>query len=157
MTTTMTMTLTSEAFTQGQPIPPKYTGDGRDISVPLKWADTPPDTQSFALICEDPDAPRGTWTHWVLYNLPAQARELPEGVPAEKTLSDGAMQGKNDFGNVGYGGPAPPRGHPHRYFFKLYALDRKLDLRPGTTLSELLSAMAGHVLAESHLVGSYKR
>jgi Raf kinase inhibitor-like YbhB/YbcL family protein len=153
----MTMTLTSNAFTEGQPIPGQYTGDGRDISVPLKWADPPADTQSFALICEDPDAPRGTWTHWVLYNLPPQTRELPEGVPAEATLSDGAMQGKNDFGNTGYGGPAPPRGKPHRYFFKLYALDRKLELRPGATRSQVLSAIAGHILAESHLMGSYKR
>lgn len=153
----MTMTMTSEAFTEGQPIPAQYTGDGKDISVPLKWANPPPETQTFALICEDPDAPRGTWTHWVLYNLPAQTRELPEGVPAERTLADSAVQGKNDFGNIGYGGPAPPRGHPHRYFFKLYALDKKLDLRPGATRSQVLSAAAGHVLAESHLMGSYKR
>jgi Raf kinase inhibitor-like YbhB/YbcL family protein len=157
MTMTMTMTLTSDAFTEGQPIPTKYTGDGRNVSVPLKWADPPADTQSFALICEDPDAPRGTWTHWVLYNLPPQTREQPEGVPPEATLPDGAMQGKNDFGNIGYGGPAPPRGNPHRYFFKLYALDKQLDLRPGAMRSQVLPAMAGHVLAESHLMGSYKR
>jgi Raf kinase inhibitor-like YbhB/YbcL family protein len=153
----MTMTLTSNAFTEGQPIPGPYTGDGRDISPPLKWADPPANTQSFALICEDPDAPRGIWTHWVLYNLPERTRALPEGVPAEATLADGAMQGKNDFGNAGYGGPAPPRGKPHRYFFKLYALDSKLDLRPGATRSQVLSAMSGHILAESHLMGSYQR
>jgi Raf kinase inhibitor-like YbhB/YbcL family protein len=157
MTMTMTMTLTSNAFTEGQPIPAQYTGDGRNGSPPLKWADPPADTQNFALICEDPDAPRGTWTHWVLFNLPPESRDLREGVPPEGTLADGAMQGKNDFGNLGYGGPAPPRGKPHRYFFKLYALDRRLDLRPGATRSQVLAAMAGHVLAESHLMGSYKR
>ncbi len=157
MTMTMTMTMTSDAFTEGQPIPMRYTGDGKDISVLLKWSDATPDTQSFALICEDPDAPTGTWTHWVLFNLPPEARELREGVPLEGSLSDGAFQGKNDFGKLGYGGPAPPRGNPHRYFFKLYALDRRLDLRAGATRTQVLSAMAGHVLAESHLMGTYKR
>jgi Raf kinase inhibitor-like YbhB/YbcL family protein len=153
----MPMKLTSSAFAEGQAIPVQFTGDGHDISVPLKWTDAPEETKSFALICEDPDAPRGIWTHWVLCNLPADVCELQEGVAATATLSSGAIQGKNDFGNVGYGGPAPPRGKPHRYFFKLYALDRRLDPRPVITRSQLLSAMAGHVLAECHLMGTYKR
>jgi Raf kinase inhibitor-like YbhB/YbcL family protein len=114
-------------------------------------------TQTFALICEDPDAPRGTFTHWILFNLPAQSRELSEGVPREATLPNGARQGTADFGKVGYGGPAPPPGKPHRYFFKLYALDRQLDLKPGATKAQVLAAMTGHILAEGQIMGKYAR
>jgi Raf kinase inhibitor-like YbhB/YbcL family protein len=154
----MNLELTSAAWREGQPIPAKYTGDGRDLSPPLKWHDPPENTQSFALICEDPDAPRGTYTHWVIFNIPSASRELPEGVPPEATLPDGAIQGKNDFGKIGYGGPAPPPGKPHRYFFKLFALDTHLDLKAGTTKPQLEKAVAGdHVLATGTLMGTYGR
>jgi Raf kinase inhibitor-like YbhB/YbcL family protein len=151
------MQLTSTAFGEGDTIPKQCTGDGKDVSPPLKWADVPPSTKSVALICDDPDAPRGTWVHWVLFNLPATARELPEGVPPEKTLESGARQGTNDFRKIGYGGPAPPPGKPHRYFFKLYALDRTLDLKEGATKEQVVQAMKGHVLAEGQLMGKYSR
>ncbi len=114
----MTLELTSSAFQEGQPIPQQHTGDGKDVSPALKWTDPPAGTKSFALVCDDPDAPRKTWVHWVLFNVAAESRELGEGVPAQETLPGGARQGKNDFGKIGYGGPAPPRGKPHRYFFK---------------------------------------
>ena len=153
----MTLQLTSSAFGEGQTIPAKHTGDGQDTSPPLAWSNPPAGTTSFALICDDPDAPRGTWVHWVLFNLPGDLHELKEGVPAEGTLGNGARQGKNDFGNLGYGGPAPPRGKPHRYFFKLYALDTKLDLPAGATKNQLLAAMKGHALAEGQLMGKYQR
>src|SRR5262245_18052333 len=153
----MTMQLTSTAFREGEPIPKQYTGDGRNVSPPLRWADPPDGAKSFALIADDPDAPRGTWVHWVLFNLPADALELPEGVPANDSLKNGAKQGKNDFGKLGYGGPAPPPGKPHRYFFKLYALDTQLNLPAGATREQLLAAISGHVLAEGQLMGRYGR
>jgi Raf kinase inhibitor-like YbhB/YbcL family protein len=154
---TMTMELTSTAFAEGATIPKKHTGDGADTSPPLQWSAPPQGTRSLALICDDPDAPRGTWVHWVLFNLPAPLRSLDEGVPAGETLTNGARQGKNDFGNLGYGGPAPPRGKPHRYFFKLYALDVLLDLPAGAGKDQLLAAMQGHILAEGQLMGLYGR
>ena len=153
----MTIQLSSTGFDEGQTIPKQHTGDGRNSSPPLRWQDAPAGTASWALICEDPDAPRGTFTHWVLYNLPASARELSEGVPADTTLADGALQGVNDFGKVGYGGPAPPRGKPHRYLFKLFALARPLDLPPGATKAQVLTAMKGQVLGEGLLMGTYAR
>jgi Raf kinase inhibitor-like YbhB/YbcL family protein len=153
----MTIQLTSPAFGAGQSIPTKYTGDGPDQSPPLSWSDPPSGTNSMALICEDPDAPRGLWVHWVLFNLPANQRQLTESTPREGTLANGARQGKNDFGNLGYGGPAPPRGKPHRYFFKLYALDTQLNLPAGATRDQLLAGMKGHVLADGQLMGQYQR
>jgi Raf kinase inhibitor-like YbhB/YbcL family protein len=153
----MSIELTSTAFPPGATIPKPYTGDGADRSPPLRWSEPPPGTTSLALICDDPDAPRGTWVHWVLFNLPAQSRELEEGVPRKDLLDNGAKQGKNDFGKVGYGGPAPPRGKPHRYFFKLYALDVVVDLPAGATKAQLEDAMKGHVLAEGQLMGTYQR
>jgi Raf kinase inhibitor-like YbhB/YbcL family protein len=151
------MHMTSPAFTEGERIPVKHTADGADVSPELRWGDIPPNTQSFALVCEDPDAPRGTWTHWVAFNIPADKTILAEGVPAEKELADSCRQGKNDFGNVGYGGPSPPKGKPHRYFFKLYALDTKLSLPASATRQQLLDAIKGHVLAEGQLMGQYGR
>src|SRR5262245_19949204 len=151
------MELSSTAFEDGRPIPTKYTGDGPDVSPPLAWTDPPAGTRSFALVCDDPDAPRGTWTHWVAFNLPASARSLGEGTPRDATLPDGTVQGKNDFGKLGYGGPAPPPGKPHRYFFKLYALDASLGLGPGATREQLLGALKGHTLAEAQLMGTYGR
>jgi len=122
------------------------------VSPPLNWANPPSTTKSFSMICDDPDAPRGVWVHWVLFNLPADLRELAEGASVA-----GASDGKNDFGNLGYGGPAPPRGKPHRYFFRLYALDTALDLAAGATKAQLLAAQQGHVLAEAELMGAYQR
>jgi Raf kinase inhibitor-like YbhB/YbcL family protein len=153
----MTIEVTSTAFQQGMIIPKQYTGDGVDQSPPLRWSEPPSGTKSIALICDDPDAPIGTWVHWVLFNLPTQSRELEEGVPTIATLPSGAKQGKNDFGNIGYGGPAPPKGKAHRYFFKLYALGVAVDLAPGATKAQLEGAMKGHILAEGQLMGTYKR
>lgn len=153
----MSIELSSTGFHQGDSIPVRYTADGADQSPPLQWTDPPPGTACFALICDDPDAPRGTWVHWVLYNLPAGSRSLAEGVSTEPTLDNGARQGTNDFGKTGYGGPAPPRGRAHRYFFKLYALDKPLDLPPGATKAQVVAAMKGHVLGEGHLMGTYRR
>jgi Raf kinase inhibitor-like YbhB/YbcL family protein len=153
----MTITVNSTAFREVQTIPPQYTADGKNVSPPLRWSDPPPKTKSFALICDDPDAPRGTWVHWVLVNLPRDRRELEEAVPAQELLPGGAKQGTNDFGKVGYGGPSPPPGKPHRCFFKLYALDTLLELAPGVTKDQLVAAMRGHVLAEGQLMGKYGR
>jgi Raf kinase inhibitor-like YbhB/YbcL family protein len=153
----MPFELRSSAFRQNQAIPKKYTCDGSDVSVPLNWNDPVHETKSFALIADDPDAPRGTWVHWVLYDLPGDTRELAEGIPAKETLDDGAKQGKNDFGRIGYGGPCPPPGPVHHYQFKLYALGKMVGLRPGATKQQLLDAMKGHILAQAELIGTYKR
>jgi Raf kinase inhibitor-like YbhB/YbcL family protein len=134
-----------------------FTGDGRDISPPLQWTEPPAGTKALALICEDPDAPRGTWTHWVIFNIPVGARALAENTPTSATQPNGAIQGKNDFGKSGYGGPAPPRGKPHRYIFRLFALDAALTLKPGATRQQLLAAVEGHILAEARLMGTYGR
>jgi Raf kinase inhibitor-like YbhB/YbcL family protein len=151
------MELTSTAFREGDTIPKQFTCDGQDISPTLRWSGAPEGTKSFALIGDDPDAPRGTWVHWVLFNLPTEAHELPEGVPAQKVLPSGAKQGTNDFRKIGYGGPCPPPGKPHRYFFKLYALDRLLELKEGATKQQLLDAMKGHIVAEGQLMGKFGR
>ena len=153
----MSIQVTSAAFNEGGSIPAKYTCDGINVSPPLKWASIPDTTKSIALIVDDPDAPRGDWVHWVVYDLPASLRELPEKVPPdEKILGNGGRQGATDFGKIGYGGPCPPSG-THRYFFKVYALDKLLGLAPGATKAQLLKAMEGHVLAEGQLMGKYKR
>lgn len=154
---TTTFALTSTAFKDGETIPAKYTDDGQDVSPPLKWTDPPKETESFALIADDPDAPRGTWVHWVAYRIPGQLRELKEGVPKSGETPDGVMQGTNDFGKTGYGGPAPPPGKPHRYYFKLYALDFTPRVEAGLTKEELLRAIEGHVLAEAQIMGTYGR
>lgn len=150
-------TITSSAFKMGSPIPKKYTGDGPDISPPLNWEGVPEGTKSLALICDDPDAPVGTWVHWVIFNIPTTVKELPENVPKQNLLSNGAKQGINDFRKIGYNGPAPPPGKPHRYFFRLYALDTILDLPPGIKKSDLLKAMEGHILASCEYMGTYQR
>lgn len=151
------MKLTSAAFAAQQPIPAKYTGEGADVSPPLQWNGAPAGTKGFALICDDPDAPAGDWVHWVIYDLAPTADGLPEHVAPRDTLPDGAKQGMNDFGKVGYGGPYPPTGKPHRYFFRLYALDARLLLPPRATKAAVLRAIAGHVLAEAQLMGTYQR
>ena len=150
------MELKSSAFKNNEIISKLYTCDGKDISPPLNWNDIPEKTKSLALICDDPDAPAGTWVHWVVYNIKSASKELPAKIPHQETMSNGAKQGINDFGKIGYGGPCPPVG-THRYFFKLYALDSMLDLEPGATKKQLLQAMEGHVLAETELIGKYKR
>jgi Raf kinase inhibitor-like YbhB/YbcL family protein len=153
----MTFTLTSPSFGDGEPMHLRHTGDGVNVSPPLAWDGVPAGTRSLALICDDPDAPRKVWVHWVLYGLPPTLTELPEGVPTDPTLPDGSKQGTTDFGTVGYGGPAPPKGSPHRYFFKLYALDVTPPLPAGATKADLVKAMEGHVLAEAELMGTYQR
>jgi len=153
----MKLQVTSSAFTEGQPIPKRHTCQGADVSPPLRWSGVPANAKALALICDDPDAPAGTWVHWVLYSLPASVAELDEHCPTTPTLPNGAKQGRNDFGRIGYGGPCPPPGKPHRYFFKLYALDSELALEPGLTKAQLLSAIRGHVVAEGQLMGTYRR
>jgi Raf kinase inhibitor-like YbhB/YbcL family protein len=153
----ITFELTSPAFREGETIPKQYTGDGMDTSPPLRWGQVPKQAKSLAVICDDPDAPSGTWVHWVLFNLPPEVRELPEAVPAQEKLENGAHQGTNDFGKIGYGGPAPPPGKVHRYFFKVYALDCTIDLGAGATAAQLSAAMKGHVLAQGRLMGRYGR
>ena len=152
----MGFALTSTAFNEGQAIPSVYTCEGKDISPPLAWTAPPAGTKSLALISDDPDAPMGTWVHWVLYNLPPSVRRFPEAFPTDGELPDGTLQGRTDFGRTGYGGPCPPSG-THRYFFKLYALDTMLSFARGVTAKDLKAAMRGHVLAEARLMGTYRR
>ena len=152
----MAIVITSSAFTEGQAIPTRYTCDGPDVSPDLAWSGVPEETASLALICDDPDAPMGTWVHWVLFNIPASTDGLPAEIPSDASLENGARHGKNDFGKLGYGGPCPPGG-THRYFFKLYALDSVLELDSGITKAQLREAMEGHILAESQLMGTYSR
>jgi Raf kinase inhibitor-like YbhB/YbcL family protein len=153
----MRMIVTTPSFSPGGPIPKPCTCDGENRSPCLQWSEIPVDTRSFALICDDPDAPGKRWVHWVLFNLPADAVELKEGVPKVASLPSGARQGVNDGGEVGYAGPCPPPGAPHRYFFRLYALDCMLNLSPEVRRSDLDRAMTGHVLTEATLMGTYGR
>ncbi len=152
----MSMTLSSPAFSAGQAIPVTYSCRGQDISPALEWSDPPAGTQSFALIMDDPDAPVGTWDHWVLYNIPASARRLAEAIPAAASLPDGSLHGKNSWGRLGYGGPCPPSG-THRYFFRLYALDTVLPLSSGASKKQVLEAMKGHILAQAELMGTFSK
>ena len=152
------MKLTSPAIAEGEPIPKKYSANADNKSPPLQWSEVPQGVKCYALIADDPDAPAKTWVHWVIWNLPADARELPEGVPPDASLPNGAKQGKNDSGGVGYSGPAPPPGKAHRYFFKLYALDATLDLKEGTaTKQDLEKAMKGHVVGHGQLMGTFQK
>ena len=149
--------LESPAFDHGGRIPRKYTCDGEEISPPLEWSGAPAGTRSFALICDDPDAPMGTWVHWVLYDLPSDTSSLPEGLPNQREFSNGAKSGKNSWGKHGYGGPCPPSG-VHRYFFRLYALDiPTLGLPAGARKHQVLEAMRGHILAQAEWMGRYSR
>ena len=153
----MAFQLSSTAFQPEGNIPKKFTCDGPDVSPALRWSEPPAGTQSLALIMDDPDAPVGTWVHWVLFNLPADAGQLAENIAKERELPNGTRQGTNDFKKIGYGGPCPPPGPAHRYFFKLYALDTKLDLRPGATKADLERAMRGHIRGQAELLGRYQR
>jgi len=147
-------TLKSDGFLEGAPIPSTYTCNGDDISPPIAWSGAPNDTNTFALIMDDPDAPVGTWVHWVLFNLPGDATTLVVRFPADAVLTDGTQQGTNSWGKIGYGGPCPPSG-VHRYFFKLYALDTSLALDESATKEDVLAAMEGHILMETELMGTY--
>jgi Raf kinase inhibitor-like YbhB/YbcL family protein len=149
--------LTSSAFKHGDRIPVRHTCEGADASPPLQWSGGPVERRSLALVCDDPDAPRGNWVHWVLYNLPGQTLELTEGMPSTPELPSGARQGRNDSGDIGYSGPCPPPGKPHRYYFRLYALDVLLTLPYGVSKAELEEAMADHILAQGTLMGTYQR
>lgn len=147
----MSLVVSSSAFSEGQFIPEKYTCDGQNVSPPIKWSGAPEKTKSIGIICEDPDAPSGIFTHWVLYDLPGTTKELAEG------SSGGAKEGMNGFGKKGYGGPCPPAGGAHRYFFRVYALDTESPGNAGSSKEEVIAAMQGHILAEGQLMGRYKR
>ncbi len=153
----MSFALQTNAFTPGGMIPKKYTCDAGDVSPELTWSGAPAGTQAFALIVDDPDAPAGTWTHWIAWDIPASTSKLAEGTPKNETLADGTRQGRNDFKRIGYNGPCPPPGKPHRYFFKLYALGTKVDLKAGASRSELESAMKGKALGQVEVMGKYGR
>ncbi len=149
--------LTSDVFRDGERLPVRCTADGLDLSPPLAWREAPEATAAFALIVEDPDAPGGTFAHWLLWDLPAGARALVEGLARSHHVADGARQGRNDYGRIGWGGPSPPPGRPHRYVFRLCALDRPVTLAPARSRADLLGAIEGHVLAVAELVGTYGR
>jgi Raf kinase inhibitor-like YbhB/YbcL family protein len=153
----VSLELKSPDFTPGGNIPKQFTCEGANNSPALKWNDPPSAAQSFVLIADDPDAPVGTWVHWVIFDLPATVRALPQDFPKKEQSPDGSRQGRNDFGEIGYGGPCPPPGKPHRYFFKLYALDAKLNLAPGATKKQVEHAMQGHILAQGEYIGRFSR
>ncbi len=153
----MALSISSTAFQEGESIPARYTCEGDDVSPLLRWDEPPRGTGSLALIMDDPDAPVGVFTHWVILNIPPDSRELPEALATQAELPGGARQGKNDFGRTGYGGPCPPPGRPHRYRFTLYALDQPLDLKAGASKKQVLEAMSGHILAQGQLTGTYQR
>ena len=150
------MQVTSTAFKEGQSIPRQYTCDGVNISPPLEWNGVPKSAKTIAIIADDPDAPSGTWVHWVVYNLPAENIGLVENLPLTENLKAGGFQGKNDFQKIGYGGPCPPSG-THRYFFKVYTLDSELPLKAGATKADIEKAMQGHIVAQTQLMGTYSR
>lgn len=152
----MAFEITSFVFGAGGAIPARYSCDGPDLSPPLAWREAPAGTKSFALIVDDPDAPAGTWVHWVVWNIPPSSAGFPEGMAKDAALPDGAQQGISDFRRPGWGGPCPPSG-THRYFFKLFALDAMLELPSTTTASQLEAAMKDHVLAEAKLMGTFSR
>lgn len=153
----MPLVLKATAFANGGEIPKKYTCSGADVSPALIWEGVSRAAHSLALIVNDPDAPGGTWTHWTMWNIPAHLTSLPEAAPAEEALENGARQGKNDFHRIGYGGPCPPPGKAHRYFFKLYALDTVLDLQAAAGRKDLDRAMKRHIVSEAEWMGTYRR
>ena len=153
----MAFLISSSAFKEGEIIPRKYTCQGQDISPQLRWKDIPEGSKSFTLIMDDPDAPGGIFTHWVIFNLPTNSQYLQEAILSTIQLPSRAVQGRNDFGKVGYGGPCPPPGKPHHYRFNLYALDMFLDLGTGSSRNQVLNAATGHILAQCRLTGIYQR
>ena len=154
---TMSFVLETKAFPKGGQIPARYTCNGDDVSPALSWSGAPQETKSFVLIVDDPDAPSGTFTHWVVYDFPPATHQLPENVSKTDDLSGGGRQGRNDFRRVGYGGPCPPPGKAHRYFFKLYALSTALNLPAGASRQDVEGAMRGHVIAQTELMGKFAR
>ncbi len=154
---TSEFSLTSSAFRSGEAIPAQYTCDGQSVSPALSWSGVPQNTRAFALVVDDPDAPSGTFTHWVAFNIPADARGLPENVAKTDRMDNGGIQGRNSSGRLGFTGPCPPPGNPHHYHFMLYALDAPLNLQPGATKQDVLKAAEGHILAQAELVGTYHR
>lgn len=153
----MAFTVTVPAFAPGAEVPKQYTCQGEDISPALRWTGAPAKTVSYAIVMEDPDASAGVWVHWVLWNVPRSTTSLQEGVPRNDQLDDGSQQGRTSFGKVGYYGPCPPPGQTHRYFFRLYALDAKLNLPGDTDRTQLDAAMKGHVLAQTEYMGTFHR
>ena len=152
--------LVSPSFMSGGPIPAKHTCDGANVSPPLNWHDEPEASQTLALIVDDPDAPAGPFVHWVLFNLPPEWEVIPEGVQVDRHFEGASripVEGVNDFGNLGYGGPCPPAGSTHHYYFRLYALDTAIDLGTGAKRQQVVDAMAGHILSEAELIGTYSR
>ncbi|EEF57031.1 YbhB/YbcL family Raf kinase inhibitor-like protein [Pedosphaera parvula] len=154
---TNTLKLSSASFSDGQPIPEKYTCEGKNFSPPLSWNGGVPGTKTFALTCVDPDAPGGTWTHWIIYNLPENVTELPENISKVEAPPSGGRQGVNSFHKVGYSGPCPPRGQTHHYIFEVYALNEQLQLKSKASRKDFEAAIKGHVLARGRLVGTYQK
>ncbi len=152
----MTIVISSTAFKEGDRIPVKYTCDGQDISPALVWDGPPQQTEAFVLMVDDPDAPGGVFTHWIIFNIPANIHQFGEGVPIQEQLESGALQGKNNFGKIGYRGPCPPSGSSHRYRFTIYALDQRLNLKAGVSKKQVIDAMQGHILAQGQLTGTYQ-
>ncbi len=153
----LSLIVQSNGFTDRTVIPKKYTCDGEDISPDLYWDDPPSGVESFVIICDDPDAPGGNWVHWILYDGPPDLRSLPEAIEDLPLLPDGAFQGRNDFDRIGYNGPCPPPGKPHRYRYKVYAVDKKTGLPPGATKNDVLKEIKGHILSKGVLIGTYQR
>jgi len=153
----MQFKLTSGAFVDGAPMPAKHTGDGLNVPPPLAWTEPPPGTAGFVLLCDDPDAPAGNWVHWVLYDVPAHVRGLGEDLPKKDVVLGSAKQGRNDFRLVGYDGPTPPPGRPHRYVFTLFAVDAATGLPPGATRREVMKKIEGHVQATARITATYRR
>lgn len=153
----MALKVSSPRWKPGETIPKKFTGDGADVSPPLLFEEVPTGTKAFVLICDDPDAPVGTWVHWVIYDLPGTSKGLPEGVPKDASLPDGSRQGRNSWKNLGYGGPSPPPGRPHRYFFRLYALREPLGAAPGLSAKEAEAAARTKAIESAEFMGTYGR
>jgi len=153
----MSFSISSPSFSDGGDIAKKFTCDAEDVSPQLTWTEPPAGTKSFALLVDDPDAPVGNWNHWAMWNVPPESRGLPEGVKKTAQLPDGTQQGLNDFRKTGYNGPCPPPGKPHRYYFKLFALDAKLTLKEKSGKKELEAAMKGHIVAQAQWMGRYGR
>ncbi len=151
------ISISAESFGTGNSIPDEYTCKGKNVSPALSWSGVPASAKSLALIMDDPDAPGETFVHWVLFNIPPESKNLSKGIPGNKTLADGSRHGSNDFDGWGYGGPCPPPGKPHRYYIRIYALDKIIDLKPGATGAELEEAMSGHILAKGETMGKYPR
>lgn len=153
----MAISISSPAFSESEKIPPEYTCEGSDISPQLDWSGIPEGTKSLVLIFDDPDAPGGIFTHWVIFNIPPDSSGLPKAFPSTPDLPDGTLQGINDFGRTGYGGPCPPAGKPHRYRFTLYAIDKQLDLIAGSSKNQVINAISNHILDQGQLNGTYQR